>query len=158
MGLVAPLHVETSQTRDWTCVPCTGKRILIHCTTREVLLGSNLDSAIFWVHVCVCAQWLQPCPGLCNSVDCSLPGSSIQGILQAGILKWVAMSSSRGSSLPRNCTCVSYVFCIGRRVLYYQRHLGSQPWASYIDSLYLNSSENGFKFHMLLGRFRWWYS
>ena len=118
----------------------------------------------FWVLIltqpfsgctCVCAQLLQPCPWLSNSVDCSLPGSSIQGSLQAGILRWVAMSFSRGSSLPRNCTHISYVFCIGRRVLYHQRHLGSQPWASYIDSLYLNSSENGIKFHMLLGRFRW---
>ena len=40
----------------------------------------------------------QSCPTLCDSVDCSLPGSSIQGILQARILEWVAISFSRGSS------------------------------------------------------------
>ena len=39
---------------------------------------------------------------LCNLVDCSLPGSSIHGILQARILEWVAISFSRGSSRPRD--------------------------------------------------------
>ena len=37
---------------------------------------------------------------LCDPVDCSLPGSSVHGILKAGILEWVAMPSSQGSSLP----------------------------------------------------------
>ena len=47
---------------------------------------------------CVCAQSLQLCPTLCNFMDCSPPGSSVHGILQAKILEWVAMPSSRGSS------------------------------------------------------------
>ena len=42
------------------------------------------------------------CPTLCDPMDCSLPGSSVYGILQARILKWVAMPSSRGSSQPRD--------------------------------------------------------
>ena len=46
------------------------------------------------------------------------------GILQARILEWVALPSSRGSSWPSNWTCVSYVCCIGRRVLYHWHHLG----------------------------------
>ena len=37
MGLVAPRHVGSSQTRDRTRVPCIGRRILNHCATREVL-------------------------------------------------------------------------------------------------------------------------
>ena len=37
MGLAAPRQVGSSQTRDRTCVPCTGRWILNHCTTREVL-------------------------------------------------------------------------------------------------------------------------
>ena len=41
------------------------------------------------------AKLLQSCPTLCNPMDCSLPGSSVYGILQARILKWVAISSSR---------------------------------------------------------------
>ena len=60
---------------------------------------------------------------LCDPMDCSPPGSSIHGILQARILEWVAMPSSTGSSQSRDCTWDSYVSCIGRRVLYHQRHL-----------------------------------
>ena len=48
------------------------------------------------------SEWKsQSCPTLCRPVDCSPPGSSVQGILQAGILEWVATTSSRGSSRPR---------------------------------------------------------
>ena len=49
----------------------------------------------------------------------SPPGSSVHGILQARILEWVAISSSRGSSQPRNWTQVSCVSCIGREILYH---------------------------------------
>ena len=48
-----------------------------------------------------------------------LPGSSVHGILQARILAWVAMPSSRGSFQPRDQTHISYVSCTGRRVLYH---------------------------------------
>ena len=44
----------------------------------------------------------QSCPALCDPVDCSPPGSSIHGILQARILEWAAISFSRGSSLSRD--------------------------------------------------------
>ena len=46
----------------------------------------------------------QSCPTLCNLVDCSPPGSSVHGILQARILEWVAISFTRGSSGPRDQT------------------------------------------------------
>ena len=46
--------------------------------------------------VCMCAQLLKSCPTLCNPMDCSLSGSSVHGILQARILKWVV--ASPGSS------------------------------------------------------------
>ena len=49
----------------------------------------------------------QSCPTLCDPMDCSLPGSSVPGILQARILEWVAISFSRGSSRPRDRTQVS---------------------------------------------------
>ena len=54
----------------------------------------------------------QSCPTLCDPVDCSPPGSSAHGILQARILEWVAISFSRGSSWPRDQTQVS---CIAGR-------------------------------------------
>ena len=55
---------------------------------------------------------LQLCLTLCNAMDCSPPGSSLHGILQASILEWVAISSSRGSSQPRDQTPVSCISCI----------------------------------------------
>ena len=58
------------------------------------------------------------CPSLYYPMDCSLPDSSVRGISQARILEWVAISSSRGSSPPRDPTYVS-VSCIGRQVLYH---------------------------------------
>ena len=51
----------------------------------------------------------QSCPTLCDPMDCSPPGSSVHGILQARILEWVAISFSRGSSQPRNRTQVSSI-------------------------------------------------
>ena len=53
-------------------------------------------------------------------MDCSLPGSSVHGISQSRILEWVAVSSSRGSSRPRDRTHIS---CIGRQILY--------PWTTW---------------------------
>ena len=58
---------------------------------------------------CLCAQLLQSCPTQWDPVDCSPPGSSVPGILQARILEWVAMPTSRGSSRSRDQTCLSYV-------------------------------------------------
>ena len=49
----------------------------------------------------------QSCPAVCDPMDCSLPGSSVHGILQARTLQWIAISSSRGSSWPRDWTQVS---------------------------------------------------
>ena len=51
----------------------------------------------------------QSCPTLCDPVDCSPPGSSVHGILQARILEWVDISFSRGSSRPRDRTQVSRI-------------------------------------------------
>ena len=51
-------------------------------------------------HMCMCSKSLQLCPTLWDTMDCSPPGSSVHGILQARILEWVAVPSSRGSSKP----------------------------------------------------------
>ena len=61
----------------------------------------------FLHHVCERAKSLQSCLSLCEPMDCSPLGSSVHGILQAWILKWVAMPSSRGFSQPCDGTCVS---------------------------------------------------
>ena len=51
----------------------------------------------------------QLCPTLCNPLDCSPPGSSVQGILQVRTLEWVAMPSSREPPSPRDRTHISWV-------------------------------------------------
>ena len=52
---------------------------------------------------------VQSCQTLCEPINCSLPGSSAHGILQARILEWVAIPFSRGSSQPRDPTQVSHI-------------------------------------------------
>ena len=65
----------------------------------------------------------------------SLPGSSVHEILQARILGWVAMLSSRGSSQLRNWTHISDVSCIGGQILYQQHHQGSPMFYIYMCHL-----------------------
>ena len=62
---------------------------------------------------------------ICDPMNCAPPGSSVHGISQARILEWVAISSSRGSSQPRNQTCVSCVSCVGRQIIYHQHHMSN---------------------------------
>ena len=69
------------------------------------------------------AKSLQSSLTLCNPMDGSLPSSSVHEILQARILERIAMPCSRGSSPPRDQTCVSCLSCIGRQVLDHWRHL-----------------------------------
>ena len=54
------------------------------------------------LHACMCAKSFQSCLTICNTLDCSPPGSSVLGILQARIQEWVAMPCSRRSSWPKN--------------------------------------------------------
>ena len=52
---------------------------------------------------------------LCDPMDCSSPGSSVHGILQARVLQWAAISCSRGSSTPRDRTLDNCVSCTAGR-------------------------------------------
>ena len=61
------------------------------------------ESPFYVERVYVCAQ---PCLILYDCLDCSLPGSSVHGVFHARILEWVAISCSRGSSWPRDRTCI----------------------------------------------------
>ena len=65
---------------------------------------------------CMHSKLLWSCPTLCDPMDCSPPGSSMHGILQARILVWGAVCSSRGSFRPRYQTQVS---CTGKQILYH---------------------------------------
>ena len=71
---------------------------------------------VFFLFVCVCAcacvLVAQSCPALCYPTDCSPPGFSVHGILQARILECIAIPFSRGTSQPRDRTLGS---CIAGR-------------------------------------------
>ena len=88
---------------------------LVFRSHRSVLWGITIPRSSQWTelgeNVCmyVRAKLLQLCLTLCNPMDCSLPGSSVHGILQARILEWVTISFSRGSSQPRDRTWVSRI-------------------------------------------------
>ena len=88
--------------------------------TRKItsLSATNLDdfqrtSYMLLVCVCVCILVTQLSSNLWSPTDCSPPGSSAHGILQAIILEWVVISFSRGSFQPRDRIWVS---CIASRL------------------------------------------
>ena len=97
-----------SPTRDRTCTPCTRGQGLMHWTTSA----------------CACML----VSTLCDPMNCSPPGSSVQGVFQTRILERVAVSYSRGSSRSRGWTGVSGVSCLGRWVLYH-----CATWEAYLD-------------------------
>ena len=69
------------------------------------------------MHACSVVQLY---PHFLEPTDCSLPGSSVHGILQARILEWFAISYSRGSSLPRQGSNPGLMLC--RQILYHLNH------------------------------------
>ena len=82
---------------------------------------------------------------LCHPMDCSSPGSSDHEILQTRLLEWVAVSSSRESSQPRDWSCIFWVPCIGGWILYRWA-----TWEGHLDWLsQKNFSEfSAFKLHV----------
>ena len=86
----------------WTC--------LSHPVLEDICFYNHSFIQVFLEHMLYTvprAKLLQSRPTLCNAMDGSSPGSSVHWILQIRILEWVAMPSSRGSSWPRDQTCVS---------------------------------------------------
>ena len=116
------------QDEDWDCSEvcretswiwgCYGKTASVKLWNQRITgkLSRTIQEgkrAVAWAFTCkhektdVCVKSFLLCPTLCDPMECSLPGSSVHGILQARILEWVAMPSSRGSSWPRDWTCIS---------------------------------------------------
>ena len=84
----------------------------------------------------VCSQ---SCLALCDPMDCSPPGFSVHGISQARIVEWVAISYSRGSSPTRDQTCIPFISCFGRQILY---HPGSPLSSPFFSSPFFCSGES----------------
>ena len=76
------------------------KRLWREGTPLILLVGMLIGAATSENSMKSESEIAQSCPTLCDPMDCSPPGSSVRGILQARILEWVAISSSRGSSQP----------------------------------------------------------
>jgi len=85
---------------SWSKLPGTGRLGTpgLYSVELEQWFESERESAV-----------AQLCPTLCDPMDCSPPGSSVHGILQARIVEWVAISFSRGSSRLRDRTHVSRI-------------------------------------------------
>ena len=83
------------------------------CRSRErvCLLGYHKNGQLRVALTCITIAVLvtQSCPTLCDPMDCSPPGSSVHGILQAWILEWDAIPFSKGFSQPRDQTWISYI-------------------------------------------------
>ena len=91
----------------------------IHCFLRK---NQTVNQILMSLRVMVKVLASQLCLTLWNPMGCRLPGSSDHGILQAKILEWVAMLSSRGSSQPRDWTHIFYMSFIGWQILCHLRH------------------------------------
>ena len=78
--------------------------IFLTCKLIIIILAVNIMANFYqWDNksvskLCMHAKLLQSGPTLCDPMDCSPPGSSVHEIVQVRIVKWVAISSSRGSS------------------------------------------------------------
>ena len=96
-----PLRPNNKKTINLKGKKKMGKNSNMHFTKEDLWIASN--------HVKTCSTSLvidmtplvaQPCPILCDPMDCSPPGSSVHGILQARILEWVAIPSPRDLPNP----------------------------------------------------------
>ena len=104
---------------QYECLPLLyPSRHFLQCVSTLILMSAFLKDQTakhFWFKSCKIIIFImkvemlvsQLCPVLCDPMDCSLPGSSVHGVLHARILEWVAMPSSRGSPQLGDQTWVS---------------------------------------------------
>ena len=91
-------------------------RMCIHSHTHTHTYIYTHTEIHMYTYIC-CRLITQCCPALFDPMDCSLSGSSVHGISQTRILKWVTISYSRRSSRFRDQT--HHISCIGRLILYH---------------------------------------
>ena len=121
--------------------------LFLHLASKKSLSCLRSTIPFVLIYTILCVKLLQSRLTLCDPMDCSPLGCCVCGILQAGIVEWIAMPSSRESSRPRDRTQVS---CVGRQVLYLQHHLGSPEEsdtteaAQHTHTLWLNIFTSGY--------------
>ena len=126
----------------------TNKMSRLHCAVcSHYHFHLKLNCVCVRVCVCVCARMhsvAQSCLILSDPMDCSLPGSSVHGILQVRILEWVTISSSRESSWLRDQIRISCTSCFGRLILCYRAtwetpNLSYLKWNKFSSSVALDT-------------------
>ena len=120
-----------------TCI-CMAESL---CCPSETITTFLICYVCAYVLSCFRHDWTESCLTLCNPMDWSLPGSSVHGILQVRILKWVTMPSSGGSSHPQDWS--QFPHC--RWVLYWLRLQGCPrilEWVAYPFSRGLSQPRN----------------
>ena len=107
------LKCHTPNVGDLGSIPGQGTRsqmlqLRVHMLYLKILYAAMNNEDPTCRNACVHAKSLQSCPTLCDPVDCSLPGSSVHGILQARILEWV------GSISFSTCAALLLLSCSSR--------------------------------------------
>ena len=102
--LASPQSKDTGPGREQggRALTCSG----FSCPALQAHLSTDTQTQTHIQHIpglfrCCCCSGARWCPTLCDPRDCSPPGSSVHGILQARMLEWGAIPLSRGSSQPR---------------------------------------------------------
>ena len=116
---------------------CNAKNLIYICliSKRKLIWRNSLK----FIVLTALLLWLcctQSCPTLYDPVDCSLPGSSVHGILQARILEEAAISYSRGFSWPRDQTHVSRGFFTTELPKYFKSNKFSVVEIMHISAYY----------------------
>ena len=124
------VRMKRARGLDWSWIPLSSLSLKLTCLVSKLAeywsgegrasmgVGCTWEISVPSAQFCfepeteVKGKFSQSCQTLCNPMDCSPPGSSVHGILQARILVWIAFLFSRGSSQPRDQTQVS---CIAGR-------------------------------------------
>ena len=107
LGLEDPL--EVGMATHPSILPWSWQSTVHRVTKSQTQLKQLSTHTRILNNIRISSKSLQSCPTLCDPMDCSLPGFSIHGILQARTLEWVAISFSRASSRPRDRTRVSLI-------------------------------------------------
>ena len=144
LGAKAGWYLDTSQRERGSVIKENGWEVADEGDETGDRLQWDLPIPNWRLHIilpcaCVCTKSFHSCLTLCDPMDCSPPGSSVQGILQASILEWIAMPSSRGSSRPRDWACGfcgSYI--AGRRFTAEPRGKPLLPCSWYLPGVSVN--------------------
>ena len=104
--LIFPIVVLTDSSPPPPSLPLTRAQGIT--VAWSSLSGSHCQIRSYWQTDCCCFLVAMSCPTLWDPMNYSPPGSSVYGIIPARLLEWGAISSSRGSSWPRDWTLTSY--------------------------------------------------